>query len=387
MDSAASTQTHDSVLQAMHRYYTEYRANVGRGEYPLSEQATIAVDIAREQVASLLSTTADHILFTSGATQGLNMVANWNKSVPQVIITELEHNANIVPWLAQGRTVHNNQLRVIPSSGSTINIDKAVEILEEAPAGSLLSITMVSNVSGVDVCTDRLIKMARSLGHQVCIDACQGMPYCLPAGIASGLFSTIIDADYLVFSAHKMYGPTGVGAVYVKHNLDKMRPQYFGGGAVANVTFDGVEYSTGVSKHEPGTPNIASIIGFGQIAEMYSYVGYEKILDLYLNKFKLSRQYFANIPGLTPVGRSDASTRLSVSMATFIPNNHHSSDISTLLSRTNLAVRTGRLCSHPYVDKISKGKGVVRLSWGLYNDEDDFRQAREILENTMKKLN
>ena len=378
MDTAASAQTHISVINAMNKYYSTYRSNCGRGDYGISNQATEEVDLARSKVAKFIGCETEQVMFTTGATHGLNLVAEWHRSASAVIITELEHNANIVPWMAQGRTVENGRLIVIPSNDAGgVDLSVAQDLIEDAPNDSFLSITDVSNVSGTMLNTLGMLQAAKNRGFGVCVDACQSVPH--------GCHLALDYIDYIVFSAHKMYGPVGIGALYAKPGFDILRATTFGGGAVSNVTFNQVEFADGVAKHEPGTPNIAAIIGFGVACELYDYVSNEIILDKLISIHRyINKSGLLALPGLRPLAYSLSTDPLTV--LTYIPEKVHSSDIAVLLSRTNLAVRTGRLCAHPYVDKVSKGKGVVRLSWGLYTTENDFVQAKEILEDTMIKF-
>lgn len=376
-DSAASTQTHTSVLKAMQQYYEQYRCNPGRASYAISDQATIAVEKARSQVAELVNTTSDCILFTSGATQGLNWIAEWNRDVPVVVITEVEHNANIVPWLAQGRTVENGRLKVMPvEHDGRIDFYQAKQILADVPTGSLLSICATSNVTGITCSWEKLSELAQYYGISVSVDFCQTVAH---EPIDLGNHSSV---QWAVFSAHKMYGPTGVGALYVSHNLSKLRPIQHGGGCVADVTFNSVQYAEGTDKHQCGTQSIADIIGFGVAAELVKYVSHKEIKtkELEIDSF-LADNGLYDIPGLACIESAKESTNIK----SFVPN-VHSSDVATFLSVTNTAVRCGRVCAHPYVDKISAKKGIVRVSFAPYNTEQDCITLIQDLRKTMVKL-
>lgn len=380
-DSAASTQTHCSVMNAMRNYYENYRSNSGRGEYDIAEKATISVETARSQVADLINATGENILFTSGATQGLNMVAEWNRDVPVVIITEAEHNANIVPWLAQGRTQQNGKLVVIPvESNGRIDFHKAAEILNECPVGSLFSFCATSNVTGITHSWEKLSELAQYHGITVCVDFSQTVAH---EKIDLGNHSSV---SWAVFSAHKMYGPTGIGALYTAFNLDILKPLQHGGGCVSNVTFNDVSYASGLDKHQCGTQNIAGIIGFGVAAELINYVSYNdiKIAERYVEEMLIMKGLY-NIHGLRLADNLDYETYSNIK--SFVPINAHSSDIATLMSRTNSAVRCGRVCAHPYVDKISNKKGIVRVSFAPYNTEQDCEMLVNDLASVMKILN
>lgn len=377
-DAASTMPTHGSVLAAMSEYYEHYRANTGRGEYPLAERATDAIANARVSVANLMGCDPECILFTSGTTQGLNNVARWYADAPVVIVSETEHNANIVPWLMQGRTKQNGRLRVIPvASNGQLDYTEAAGILGEVPSGSLLSITACSNVSGVKHDMTLLISMATQAGVRIGIDAAQDMM------TKPRWLKRLPAIDYVVFSGHKLMGPTGVGVLYTCVPADHFRTLTGGGGA-RQVTFNDVAFSTGTAKHEAGTQNIAGIIGMGKTAELLEFLRDEVLQKSHFNTNEWAGKYLEDIPGLMPLILKRHQLDES-SIMTYVPLKAHSSDVAAMLRHTDLAVRTGRLCAHPYVDKISQ-LGVVRLSFGPYNTEEDFKRARDILCATMKKL-
>ena len=362
-DNAATKQTHEFVLNAMNKYYTEFRGSPGRGVYPMAEQSAVAIDVARQQVAELINAPAEQVLFTTGSTQALNWVAEWNQSVDTVIITETEHNANIIPWLAQGRTVDNGRLVVLPvnEDGQITDFEKVDQIFSQHP-GSLLSICVTSNVTGCTLPWEQLTHQAHDHGISVCLDACQTVAL-------HQIDLTVCPVEWLVFSGHKMYGPTGVGALYTAFDLNQIKSMYYGGGAVKEVTFNSVIFETGVSKHQPGTPNTASIIGMGVAAELVKFYGYDKIQrDIFLCNSNLNKAGLWDIPGLDMITRS---TNLSKDIHSFIPKKGHSSDIAEILRNTGVALRTGRVCAHPYVDRLTDGRGIVRISVAPYNTQSD----------------
>lgn len=389
-DNAATTQTHGAVLDAMTKYYTEYRASPGRGEYDFVNKTGHAVDIARQQVADLINAPPENIIFTHGTTHGLNLVAKWNKHVKKVIISEAEHNANIVPWLEQGRSVKDGSLVVLPvDETGAIRLDEAEKILYRCP-NSLLSINCVSNVTGVEQPWRNLVNIARSTNTLVCLDACQAVAHSEIDVSLSGA-SGWASPDWMVFSGHKMYGPTGVGVLYCKADLDMLRPLEFGGGAVNHVAFDKTEFASGYQKHEPGTPNTAGIIGIGVAAELIKYMGYEYIeAQESFATTRLIDMGLFDIPNLISVGDGEQAAWYSMfsskSILSFYPTNCHSSDVATLLSDTGVAVRTGRLCAHPLVDKLTGGRGIVRISVAPYNTEEDCKKLIKTLSRVMLTL-
>lgn len=383
-DSAASTQTHNSVLAAMNHYYEHERSNVHRGDYAISRSVSDKVETAREQVAELINAKPEQILFTAGATEGINIVADWFEGADVVFITDKEHSANIMPWLAQGRNVDNGRLVVLETTpDGNVDTATAIQLFDEHKGKRcLLSMIAISNVSGVVTNWKLIGNIAKTYHFSVCIDACQT--------VGSHKFdSSSPVCDFAVFSAHKMYGPTGTGVLYCKHDTDLLRPVRLGGGAVMHYDFSGnVEWVSGPSKHEPGTPNIAGIIGTGVAAEWISYVGYDAIQQKLseLNQY-LSDAGLFDIPNMVPVckQRSLNGIQSSSNIHSFILNGVHPSDVGALLGNNNVAVRAGKLCAHPYVNALSSN-GVLRVSLGVYNTEQDCKKLVEELWNAMKRL-
>lgn len=373
-DSAATAQTHSSVLYAMEEYYTQYRASPGRSVHKLGDQTTNAVESAREQVAKLINVTSDHVLFTSGTTQGLNWIAEWNKHAPVVVITEAEHHANIIPWLQQGRTQENGRLRVIPiHSDGFVSVDEARQIIEDCPPGSFVSIIATSNVSGVEQPWQEIANIAKQHELDVAVDFCQTIAH-------TRLDLQKSNIDWAVFSAHKMYGPTGIGALYTSKDVNELNPIYFGGGTVDAVTFNSVQFMRGPERHEPGTPNVAAIIGFGAAAELLYSLDSDYIPALEHDIFQqLQDNGIFEFDCLKPV--IDYQAIKTSSILSFVPVGFHSSDMGTMLSHTGVAVRTGKLCAHPYVDRLSD-RGVMRVSISPYNTIEDCG----ILINGIKKV-
>jgi len=373
-DSAATAQTHQSVLYAMEEYYTQYRASPGRSIHKLGDRVTEAVDHARQQVAKLVNVDCNNVLFTSGTTQGLNWIAEWNKDAPVVVITEAEHHANIIPWIQQGRTQENGKLKVIPvQDDGLVSIDDAKQIIASCPPGSFVSIIATSNVTGIEQPWLEIAKIAKQHNLDVAVDFCQTIAH-------TKVDLNDSNVDWATFSAHKMYGPTGIGALYTSKNINELEPIMFGGGTVDVVTFDHVQFMRGPERHEPGTPNVASIIGFGAAAELLFNLDEDYIISRENDiANQLQNQGLFEFSNLQPVIPDQPICQSSI--FSFIPVGFHSSDIGTMLSHTGVAVRTGKLCAHPYVDRLSD-RGVVRVSIAPYNTAEDC----EILINGIKKV-
>lgn len=375
-DNASSTPTHRLVIEAMNEYYEHYRANVGRGSYTIADRAAEAVELARDKIANLLNADKDNLLFTTGATQGLNWVAEWNKNAPVVVLFDSNHNANIVPWLAQGRTEENDRLKVV--SG----YNEFKKIIPELPPNSIVSFSSVNNVNGHETeLWDVITELAHLCGAKVCVDYTQSI-----TTSKINLTPSIRNPDYLVFSGHKMYGPTGIGVLYVKEDLDKLRSMTYGGGAVVDVGFDHVDFARGWDKHQAGTPSIANIIGLGVAAEIIHFYGQSEIFktqtDIVRRIFPPSRfideLYTCRPDGLFDIGKGANFLALR-------SKHYYANDIGDLMPR-DVAIRTGRLCAHPYVDKLSNGMGVLRITPGPYNTQEDIDKLVDGLTNALDTL-
>lgn len=377
-DSAASTQTHVSVLNRMNKYYEEQRCNVNRGDYRISQTVSEDIERSRESVAEILNCKAENIVFTTGATQGLNMIAEWHKDAPAVIITEAEHTANIMPWIAQGRTVENGRLIVLPiTDKGMLSINEANRIFEKNPH-AVLSVHSHSNVSGIPLDYKGLCRAAHNAGLKVVVDACQT--------IGTHDFDPFT-VDYAVFSGHKMYGPTGVGILYGRLDWSIHRAILQGGDTINHYDFSGnVDFKEGPTKHEPGTLNIAGILGLGVAAEYIKWIGYKEI-ERYMTKIDLAMSDAGIFDGQDGFNLIYPSYRQNGrNVYSFTCDKFHPSDLSAMLSLEGIAVRAGKLCAHPFVNKLSRGKGVLRISPGIYTDEKDIEHLAEALCKAKKKL-
>ena len=377
LDSAASTQTHQSVLDRMNKFYEEQRCNVNRGDFHISQQVSADIELAREQIAELINAKPEQIMFTAGATEGLNIIADWYEDSPVVIVTEAEHTANILPWIAQGRTVENGRLVVIPvTERGNIDTNEACKLFDKYPY-SVLSIHSHSNVTGIGTDYKKLTKAAHDKGIRVIIDGCQT--------IGTHKFDPFT-VDHAVFSGHKMYGPTGIGFMYSRLPMERFRAVRLGGGSVSHYDFKGnVEFYEGPTKHEVGTPNIAGILGLGVAAEYVNWIGYDKMKEHFTEMdFAMSDSDIFNIKGLNLIYPNYRQNGRYV--YSFTCDGYHPSDISALVGIDNIAIRVGKLCAHPIVNKVSGGKGVLRVSPGVYNTKEDIEKLSEGICNAIKKL-
>lgn len=393
-DSASTTQTHRWVVDRMNKFYREERCTVHRSESEISNNIAEEIELCRSRVAHLINASADQILFTTGATQGLNWLSQWYKNIGTVIITEAEHNANVLPWLAQGRTVGNG-LEILPlqynGPAPSIDPNRAVDIFNRHQGNALLSICSHSNVLGTAIGYapyQSIITEAKRAGIAVAMDACQTVGH-LPVDVKE------LDVDWLVFSAHKMYGPMGIGAIYAKQGVDNLRPLNFGGGQVEHMTLGDVVFATGSYKHEVGTPNVPAILGFGVAAELINFVGYDHIIKKEINASNaltssglFEGDYFGNLECIgfnkygTILGQTSIPGCQNIYSFNTVP---HPSDIGALLGQRNVVVRSGKMCAHLITNQYSE-KGLLRISVGPYNSMRDCNEMVSVLKEVLTEL-
>lgn len=361
LDNAATSQKPAAVLQAMDDYYRLHNANVHRGVHTLSEEATALYEGVRGKLAQLINAPSERqIVFTRGTTEGINLVANtWGRANLQpgdeVLITEMEHHSNIVPWqLLQAQIGFT--LRYIPiTADGTLDLSQLPALLNERTR--LLSFVHVSNVLGTVNPAAELVQAAHAVGAKVLVDGAQSVPH-LPVDVQA------LDADFLVFSSHKMCGPTGVGVLYGKRDLLEAMPPFLGGGdMIREVKLDGSRWNTVPHKFEAGTPAIAEVIGLGAAVDYLQMLGiawvhaHEQALTLYAFE-QLNQVEGLRIVGPGPQARGG--------LVAFTLNDIHPHDLSAVLDREGIAIRAGHHCAQPVHDHF----GIVataRASFYLYN--------------------
>lgn len=393
-DNAATTHTHRWVVDRMDKFYREERCTVHRGDGRINDRIAEEIEAARSRVANLINASPEQILFCSGATQGLNWLAEWYKNIGTVIITEAEHNANILPWIAQGRKIGAG-LEILPLDYNTgpcpvPDYNKALELFTKHQGNALLSISSHSNLLGTPIGyapNQEIFKQAKRLGITTCLDACQTIGHA-PIDVEE------LHTDWVVFSGHKMYGPMGVGAIYFRDGVDKLRPINFGGGQIEHMSFDNVVFASGAHKHEVGTPNIPGILGLGIAAELINYVGYSDILQReerinvafhqsgLLTQLRSHMECVAYNKYSTIMG--SATVPAAQSIFTFVTE-AHPSDISALLSQQNVSVRAGKMCAHLLSNRYGD-KGLLRLSIAPYTTERECYELASILAEVLDKL-
>jgi cysteine desulfurase/selenocysteine lyase len=365
LDNANTTQKPRVVLDAMQAFYTGYNANIHRATYLISERATSAYEGTRKSVQRFVNAGDVHeIVLTKGTTDGINLVAqSWARTTlrpgDEVLVSWLEHHSNIVPWqMVCDQT--GARLRVVA-------IDDRGELMLEdfdrllGPRTKLVAISHVSNALGTVNPVAEVIARAHAVGAVALVDGAQAAAH-VPIDVRA------LDADFYAFSGHKMFGPTGTGALYGRAALLEQMPPYQGGGdMIASVTFEKTTYNTVPHKFEAGTPNIAGVIGFGAAVE------YLQTLDRAAAKMHedelLSDATDAvrTIPGIRIIGEA----RQKSSVLSFVIDGIHPHDIGTVLDREGVAIRTGQHCAQPVMDRYGVS-ATARASFAFYNTSDEI---------------
>ncbi|MCL5500199.1 cysteine desulfurase / selenocysteine lyase [Phytobacter palmae] len=364
LDSAASAQKPNQVIDAEAEFFRHGYAAVHRGIHTLSAEATQRMEQVRTQVASFLNARLpEELVFVRGTTEGINLVANsWGNSQVQagdnIIISAMEHHANIVPWQMLCERV-GAELRVIP-----LNIDGTLQ-LEALPGlfdarTRLLAITQVSNVLGTENPVADIIALAHQHGAKVLIDGAQAIMH-HPVDVQA------LDCDFYVFSGHKLYGPTGIGVLYVKEEILQAMPPWEGGGSmIATVSLtEGTTYAKAPWRFEAGTPNTGGIIGLGAAIEYVSGLGLDAIAQYEQTLMRYALNALADVPDLTLYGPQD---RLGV--IAFNLGKHHAYDVGSFLDNYGVAVRTGHHCAMPLM-AFYNVPAMCRASLVMYNTEEE----------------
>jgi len=360
LDSAASAQKPQAVLDQLMTTYTTRYANVHRGAYFLSEAATADYEASREKVRAFINAaSAGEVVFTRNATEALNLVAqawgrNRMKAGEAVIISEMEHHSNIVPWHLL-RDQIGIELKVCPvTDEGALRMDVLRDLLEQG--ARLVSITHVSNVLGTVTPVEEIVRLAHDAGALVMIDGCQAVQH-IPVDVQA------LDVDFYVFSAHKLYGPSGVGVLYGKETLlDDMPPFLGGGDMISTVTFERSTWAPLPAKFEAGTPAIAEAIAMGAAVDYVSSVGVEQIAMHEVDLLNYATQKLAAIDGLRIIGTAPGK----VSVISFTLEGSHPHDVATILDRSGVAVRAGHHCAMPLMDRMGV-PATTRASFGMYS--------------------
>ena len=364
LDNGATTQKPDVVIDKMEQFYRYENATVHRGVYTLSQQATKYCDDVRKKLKDFISAHHDHeIIFVKGTTEAINLVSqsvarSILKPGQEIVISEMEHHANIVPW-QQICSSFGLVLKIVPfSDDGALQLDHYKDLLSDRTG--FVSMVHISNTLGTINPIKDIIDRAHSVGALVLIDGAQSIAH-MPINVSE------LDCDFYCFSAHKMYGPTGVGVLYGKEEwLNKMEPYQCGGDMIDKVTLDHTSFAPLPYKFEAGTPAIAQIIGLGAAVDFISSIGWDEICQHEHELGQYLEDVLDSISGVTRIG----TVKPRSGICAFIVDGCHAYDIGTLLDQQNICIRVGHHCTQPIMDHFGIDSSL-RASIGIYNTTED----------------
>ena len=365
-DNGATSQKPKVVLDILDEYYEKYNANVHRGIHTLSQEATDLMEESRRKIQAFINVKHDHeVIFTRGTTESINLVANTIGQLltadDEIIITEIEHHSNIVPWqLVAQRT--GAKLKYIPLTAEGIlDIDKLDDLLTDKT--KLVCVNQVSNALGVVNPIETIIEKAHAKGAWVLIDGAQSVPH-------TKIDVQALDCDFLAFSGHKMYGPTGIGILYGKEEILNQLPPFHGGGEmIKDVTMEVSTYAELPFKFEAGTPDVAGIIGLGAAVDFINEIGIDAIhaYEDELVEYTIERlSEFDEVEIYAKDAKHSGAVSFNLKL-----DGVHSSDVGMILDKKGIAVRTGHHCAQPIMHHFGI-PGTVRASFGIYNTKEEI---------------
>ncbi|UQB42583.1 cysteine desulfurase [Thiomicrospira microaerophila] len=365
LDNASTSQKPLSVIQAVEDYYSTQNANVHRGVYGLSERGTDAFETVRKKVQAFVNAKSyKEIIFVRGATEGVNLVAqSWGrhflKAGDQVIVSEMEHHSNLVPWQMLREQIGIEVIKWPINERGELSLEDLAGLLNERT--KLVAVTQMSNALGTINPIKQIVEMAHQAGAKVLVDGAQSTSH-IKVDVQA------LDVDFLVFSGHKLYAPTGIGCLYAKQALLEAMPPYMGGGdMIYKVSFEQTEYNELPYKFEAGTPNIAGVIGLGAALDFINQLGFERIAQIEEELLHYATERLSQIEGLRIIGT--AATKGAV--VSFVIEGAHPHDLATLLDQDGVAVRASHHCAMPVMLKFNV-PATVRASFGVYNNRDDI---------------
>lgn len=379
-DNAATSQKPKSVIDTLSHYYEHNNANIHRGIHSLAERATADYESTRKAVSKFIhANEVEEIVFTKGTTEGINLVAQaygrkFLKPGDEILITGMEHHSNIVPWqIVASQT--GATLKVVPINDAGEMIWEEFEnLLSERT--KIVSIVYISNSLGTINPVKDIIDRAHAVGATVMLDGAQAAPH-------GKIDVQELNCDFLAFSAHKMYGPTGVGVLYGKRALlEKMDPYQGGGEMIKEVTFEKTTYNDIPYKFEAGTPNIGDVIGLEKAIDFMNSIGHEALHDHEMDLLNYGTSQLQEVPGFHPVG----TAKNKASVISFNLEGVHPFDLGMFLDAKGIAVRTGHHCTQPVMDLYGI-EGTARASFAVYNTREEIDRLVEGLQDIHKKFN
>ena len=376
LDNAATSQTPDCVVDAISYMYRNLKANVHRGVHTLSQEATDRQELTREMVREYINAAStEEIIFTRGTTEAINLVASSFGGAfshgDEIIITAMEHHANIVPWqlIQRNKRIH---LRVVPiNDKGEIDMQAYEDLFTENTR--FVAISHVSNVLGTVNPVKEMIHIAHKHSIPVLVDGAQAVSY-------KQIDVQDLKADFYAFSAHKMYGPTGIGVLYGKKKFLEQTPPYQGGGEmIGTVSFEKTTFAKLPYKFEAGTPDFVGIAAFAEAIRFIKSIGIENIAAHEDRLMAAATEGLMKIPGMKIYGTSDNKS----AVISFLVNNINSYDMGTILDKLGIAVRTGHHCAEPLMHRLGV-EGTVRASFGIYNTMEEVEQFVAAVERVAK---
>ena len=377
LDNAASSQVPQSVIDRTSKYLAEEHSNIHRGVHYLSQHATTAYEAAREKVKRFINAPdVKECIFVRGTTEGINLVAHsygrkFINEGDEILVSQMEHHSNIIPWqmIAEERGA---TVRMIPmNEHGELIIDEYENMLNERT--KIVAAAHVSNSLGSVNPIKEMIATAHKFGVPVCVDAAQSVPH-FPVDVQD------LDADFFVFSGHKMFAPTGSGIVYGKRKwLDQMPPYQTGGGMIRTVSFEGTTFAPIPEKFEAGTPAIAAGIGLGAAIDYINSIDFEAAAAYEHELLEYATRRLSDIPGVTIVGTSTNKA----SVLSFTIENIHPHDIGTILDQDGIAVRAGHHCAQP-VMKFFEVPATARASFAFYNTREEVDKLADSVQKVIE---
>ena len=375
LDTAATAQKPRCVIEAMSRALGEDYATVHRGVYARSAEMTLAYEAARRRIAAFIGGKEDEVVFTRGATEAINLVANsWGranlKPGDRILLSQLEHHSNIVPWQMIAEAT-GAVIDVVPlTQDERIDLDAAEAMVTERHR--LVAFAHVSNVLGSVLDAPRAAAMAHSVGAKLLLDGCQGAPH-------MAVDVTALDCDFYVFSAHKLYGPTGIGALWARSDILEAMPPWEGGGAMIDrVTFERTTYAPPPQRFEAGTPAIAEAVAFAAAADYVSAIGLDTIREREAALVARLRRELVAMNDVRVFGPDDSAGSVSFALRDIHPH-----DLGTILDEADVAIRAGHHCAQPLMDYLGV-PATARASFGLYSNAGDIDALLEGIARTRR---
>ncbi|MEK6871960.1 MAG: cysteine desulfurase [Nanoarchaeota archaeon] len=377
LDNAATSQRPQSVIDALAQFLEKENANIHRGVYTLSEEATKKYDGTRKRVARFINAEEKEIIFTKNTTEAINLISYTMQNLfsgekNEIVVSEMEHHSNLIPWQEFCKR-EGMKLRFIPlTKNFELDYNAAEKIINEKTA--LVALTHVSNVTGVVNDIEKIISLAKKNKALTVIDAAQSVAHI-------SIDVTKLDCDFVVFSSHKMYGGFGVGVLYGKKELlNKLPPFLFGGGMIENVSYEHATYTEAPEKFEAGTQNIAEAVALEAAIAYLEKIEMKNISDYEHELLKYALQKLKNISGITIY---NPGAEKSVGVISFSLNGIHPHDIAEILNKENIAIRAGHHCCMPLMKKLGIS-GTARISFSFYNTKEDIDKLFEGLKKVQE---